>query len=214
MTFLERKRYVFDPITLEALSPKQWARYFNYEPTRRRSEDGQWELNEQRVLGEDGKLDWIRYEVIELSTGDKSKGSAVAFSRRERADQLERFLRQRHERFEQKRRRDETLAQEIRAGTAQRCPHCDAPVHRNRRYPDYLCSSCANLEKRDEHGRKVTFTNASISGGLVVHFWEDGEISRRDESQTRFTCLIEGKRYIAREAHFGGVVLRPEQVHP
>ena len=211
MTFYETKIHVVDLTTLQELTPEQWAVHFDYEPSRSVSPDGRFELVEQRILGDDGKGDSIESELFDAATGEsRATSDGVAFQSKKRRNLLDGVL----ELEDQQAKRDQDLEDQIRAGNAQRCAHCDTPVHRNVRYPDHLCTACAALEKVDEQGRKVTFTNASMSGGLIIYRWADGEVISEDSSKQQFVCLIEGKRYVAREARIGGVVLSPENDSP
>lgn len=90
------------------------------------------------------------------------------------------------------------------------CPRCKERVRWNARYPTHLCKTCRSLEKVDEKGMVVTFTNVSINGGLMTHYWRDGEKVSSDSSKRTVICFIEGQRYVAREARFGGVVVCAE----
>lgn len=89
----------------------------------------------------------------------------------------------------------------------QACPHCGALVRYSPRYPTYICPACCEREIVDAQGRKVTFSNVGISGGLRISYWQDGQIRHDDCSQIECACFIDGKPYIATEARFGGVVI-------
>ncbi len=78
------------------------------------------------------------------------------------------------------------------------------------RYPDYVCDSCTE-RVTDIHGRKVSFTNESIWGGLLA--WrqdpDTGKFSIEDKELSESPIVfIDGVRCSAAEAHFGGVVVR------
>ena len=207
MSFWTPKIHVFDADSLEELSSAAWSEYFDYEQTTVRSADGRFDLVRRRVLGEDGESDKFEQELIAVATGESvATGRGVAFGPKPFDDLLQSYLVNERRRNE----RAERLAAEVEAGTAQRCPRCDAPVHTNGRYPDYLCADCAALEKVDEQGRIVTFGNVSFSGGFSVSYWENGEVSSVDNTMRECVCFIEGRRYIARERRFGGVVIRPD----
>jgi hypothetical protein len=68
--------------------------------------------------------------------------------------------------------------------------------------------ACAGLDKTDEKGYLLTFSNISMSGGLRICHWENGKIIKEDTSQRQKTCFIEGEEYLATEARFGGVVIQ------
>jgi hypothetical protein len=92
----------------------------------------------------------------------------------------------------------------------QLCPICSAEVMPMSRYPDYVCDLC---EERvvDSLGRKVTFFNQSISGGLVAmrQNLETGKFDIEDpELAENPIVFIDGIQCFAADAHFGGVVIR------
>ena len=59
----------------------------------------------------------------------------------------------------------------------------------------------------DEHGRQVEFFNPELLGGFAAAYRDTGErlATPRDDQ----ACLIDGVRCMAREAHFGGIVVEP-----
>jgi hypothetical protein len=91
---------------------------------------------------------------------------------------------------------------------SRKCPHCGGPSPRQTpRYPDAICAACTRALV-DVHGRPVAAYNESLLGtGLVVLHKDDG--SRCESSSTDGQVLIDGLRYRAVEARFGGVVTRP-----
>jgi hypothetical protein len=92
----------------------------------------------------------------------------------------------------------------------QLCPICSAEVMPMSRYPDYACNICVS-QAVDLNGNKVDFANEDLSGGLIGFrqnpatgfFEEDPDLTDNPE------ILINGTKCIAREAHFGGIVIRP-----
>ena len=77
----------------------------------------------------------------------------------------------------------------------------------NPRYPKYICKECRKLKIIDEHGFELTFSNIDMGGGLLVKFWKNGKLIKKDAKQTRMKCYIEGIEYEAKEARFGGIVI-------
>lgn len=84
----------------------------------------------------------------------------------------------------------------------QHCPICQAEVAPSRRYPRYVCGTCDG-KATDEHGRPLTFSNESFSGGFVARYADTG--ARRDNH----ICWIDGVQCWADEARFGGIVIQP-----
>jgi hypothetical protein len=90
--------------------------------------------------------------------------------------------------------------------TDQRCPLCSAEVAPNPRYPDHLCRDCA-VRTVDAAGRAVTLQNTAMSGGVAA-FFADG--TRAVDVERDHVVFVDGVRCRAEEAHFGGIVVRPE----
>lgn len=88
------------------------------------------------------------------------------------------------------------------ADLQQRCPLCGAALPISTRYPRYVCASCA-AGAVDLDGHPVEFSNEGLSGGLV------SSSPRAPVESGRASCLIEGVRCVAEEAHMGGVVIQP-----
>jgi hypothetical protein len=86
----------------------------------------------------------------------------------------------------------------------QHCPLCHAEVERSTRYPDYVCSRCAG-GATDEKGRRVSFGNADIEGGIK------GSYTDTQEEYPSRSCFIDGRPCTASEARFGGVVITPNE---
>lgn len=91
------------------------------------------------------------------------------------------------------------------------CSNCKSPVSYYPRYPKYICSNCSAKEITDESGLELSFSNIGMSGGLRITYKKDGEIIKEDTSQSQKLCFIEGKRFIATEARFGGIVIQTEK---
>jgi hypothetical protein len=81
------------------------------------------------------------------------------------------------------------------------CPFCGGPVPSLPGHPAHACRDCA-ARTASEDGRPLRFTNESLSGGVVAAYADTGEPygSRR--------CWIDGVPCEAREAKFGGIVVR------
>lgn len=59
----------------------------------------------------------------------------------------------------------------------------------------------------DHDGRKLSFSNASMSGGLSWHYTD--EPARRDELALGVICAIQKRPVYVHEARFGGIVAEP-----
>ncbi len=81
------------------------------------------------------------------------------------------------------------------------CPICSSEVTFVSRYPNYVCRDCC---KRivDSEGRAIEFFNIDLSSGLWAQYADN------QEPYDDQVCFIDGHRCQAREAHFGGVVVR------
>lgn len=88
------------------------------------------------------------------------------------------------------------------------CPRCHKRVMYNPRYPKQICVECYELEIVDEKGFHLSFSNEGISGGFVVTYYQNNEIIKETHDEGRKICYIEGKKYIADEARFGGIVIQ------
>lgn len=82
----------------------------------------------------------------------------------------------------------------------QRCPICSVDLPANRRYPRYLCATCA-AKAQSVDGRRLTFSNADLSGGFVASYLDTGEEHLGHE------CFVEGVKCRADEAYLGGIVV-------
>jgi len=80
------------------------------------------------------------------------------------------------------------------------CPICAQKVAHWERYPKQVCRQCAD-KASDAYGRRLQFTNASMSGGFRAFYRDNGaEYSRR-------ICYIDGRKCFAAEHRFGGIVV-------
>ncbi len=93
----------------------------------------------------------------------------------------------------------------------QYCSNCYKPVPYNPRYPKYICRDCSSKPITDENGIEVSFSNIGFSGGLKITYREGDEIIKEDTSQIEKLCFIDGKRFTATEARFGGIVIQTEK---
>lgn len=80
------------------------------------------------------------------------------------------------------------------------CPLCNCEVRHIPRYPDYICSTCAE-NPLDEDGKPLRFYNIAVSGGFKATYIDSGEV--RDSH----ICYVAGKKCFADEARFGGIVI-------
>ncbi|WP_158976893.1 hypothetical protein [Cellulophaga sp. L1A9] len=91
------------------------------------------------------------------------------------------------------------------------CANCKKTVSYHPRYPKHICRDCASKTITDENGLELSFSNIGMSGGLKITYKKDGQIIKEDSSELEKLCFIEGKRYIATEAKFGGIVIQDEK---
>ena len=89
-------------------------------------------------------------------------------------------------------------------GADEPCPLCGSPRPHSLRYPDNVCADCVE-RAADETGRRLTFFNLGFSGGFGAAYADTAE--PRDSH----ICFIDGVRCWADEAHFGGIVVRPQR---
>ncbi len=93
----------------------------------------------------------------------------------------------------------------------QYCYNCKKKVPYSSRYPKYICEECSSKKIVDEEGFELSFSNIDISGGLRIIFMKDGKKIKEDTMQIKKLCFIDGKRFIATEARFGGIVIQAEE---
>lgn len=91
------------------------------------------------------------------------------------------------------------------------CPHDGAPRPRSHRYPQALCNDCA-ARSTDLAGRPIRMYNVSMSGGFKAVHPDDG--TPCEQVTADGLVLIDGVRYRAGEARFGGIVVQPEECRP
>jgi hypothetical protein len=88
------------------------------------------------------------------------------------------------------------------------CPICGTPVQAWERYPNALCSPCEALA-RDERGRPMRFSNETmLASGFIAEVEDDGVWRRVDDAIYDATCWVEGRRCLAHEHRFGGIVVQ------
>ena len=80
------------------------------------------------------------------------------------------------------------------------CPICQAKVAHWERYPNQVCERCAN-KSSDAYGRRLQFSNESLSGGFKVFYRDNGA------EYARQICYIDGRKCFAGEHRFGGIVV-------
>jgi len=93
----------------------------------------------------------------------------------------------------------------------QYCSNCKKRVNYYPRYPKYICSDCSSKKIIDEDGTELSFSNIGFSGGLKITYRDGDKILKEDTSQIKKLCFIDGKRFIATEARFGGIVIQTEK---
>jgi len=90
----------------------------------------------------------------------------------------------------------------------QGCSNCGAHVDFNGRYPRYICSNCTRKTITDENGVELRFSNIGFSGGLRIAYYKGGEKVSEETDKIEKVCYIDGKKFIATEARFGGIVIQ------
>ena len=92
----------------------------------------------------------------------------------------------------------------------QPCPRCGNAVTQSDRYPEYLCAACESLAT-DADGASVQGFNATPLGGFMLR-WPGGE--HPDLVGGGAWVWIDGTRWWADEARFGGTLMVPESRGP
>lgn len=88
------------------------------------------------------------------------------------------------------------------------CPICGAPVRAWERYPNMLCARCAALA-RDEQDRPMRFRNETmLAAGFIAEVDDNGIWRRVDGATYNATCWVNGRRCLAGEHRFGGIVVQ------
>jgi len=80
------------------------------------------------------------------------------------------------------------------------CPICQTKVRHWERYPQQVCPQCAN-KTSDAYGRRLKFSNESLSGGLQAVYLDNGA------EYDRQICYIDGRKCFANEHRFGGIII-------
>ncbi len=80
------------------------------------------------------------------------------------------------------------------------CPICLAKVGYWERYPNQVCQRCAS-KTSDAYGRRLRFSNVSLSGGLQAHYLDSGAEYKHQ------ICYIDGRKCFASEHRFSGIVV-------
>lgn len=80
------------------------------------------------------------------------------------------------------------------------CPICAEKVAHFERYPNQVCERCTS-KTSDAYGRRLKFSNKSLSGGLRGIYLDNGE------EYTRQICYIDGRKCFANEHRVGGIVI-------
>lgn len=83
----------------------------------------------------------------------------------------------------------------------QPCPICGVLQHANARYPRYLCPECA-AQTVDDEGRRLSLSNVDLWGGFRATRSDTGA------DHPGPYCYVRGRRCIAEEARFGGIVVQ------
>jgi hypothetical protein len=83
----------------------------------------------------------------------------------------------------------------------QLCPIYKKSVEPSQRYPRYVCRECVR-KACSQDGRPLEFNNLRLSGGFVAQFTDTGEIYSSHD------CYIDGVKFYADYAHFGGIVIQ------
>lgn len=86
------------------------------------------------------------------------------------------------------------------------CPGCGRPQRAFPRYPWFFCRECLALAETYS-GRRVSFFNASLIGGLAWCFADEPAFV--DDKASHVICLVHRRRVLVCEARFGGVVAQP-----
>lgn len=81
------------------------------------------------------------------------------------------------------------------------CPICKKNLKHIPRYPNYICHNCA-ASATDITGRKLIFSNKSISGGFIAVYADNSA------DYDSHICYVNGIMCFADEARFGGIVIQ------
>ena len=89
----------------------------------------------------------------------------------------------------------------------QYCAHCQNPRYFSARYPKCICRDCYKLIT-DEKGNKLVFYNTEAMGHGCQGYYAGEEPRKEYDSNI---CYIEGTKYYAEEARFGGIVIQQKE---
>jgi hypothetical protein len=71
-----------------------------------------------------------------------------------------------------------------------------------------LCGQCVALA-RDEQGRPMRFSNETmLAAGFIAEVEDNGVWRRVDDATYSATCWVKGRRCVAGEHRFGGIVVQ------
>lgn len=83
------------------------------------------------------------------------------------------------------------------------CVICGSSMTKWQRYPNAICDNHTN-EMVDTDGNPVRYENEDIDGGFVsFHTIHNKVVTRKDP-----VCFVRGRKCIAGEARFGGIVIQ------
>ena len=83
------------------------------------------------------------------------------------------------------------------------CVICESSMTKWQRYPNAICMNHTN-ETVDRDGNPVQYENKDIDGGFIsLHTIHNTVVTRRDP-----VCYVRGRKCIAGEARFGGIVIQ------
>lgn len=80
------------------------------------------------------------------------------------------------------------------------CPICSDKVEHLERFPNQVCERC-QTKTSDAYGRRLKFSNESLSGGMCVVYLDSGAEYKHQ------ICYIDGRKCFVSEHRFGGIVV-------
>jgi predicted RNA-binding Zn-ribbon protein involved in translation (DUF1610 family) len=83
----------------------------------------------------------------------------------------------------------------------QHCGSCNRYVQISTRYPKYACKKCVD-KAVDKKGRRVAFYNITMDGHGC-----QGKLIDTEKFVRSNICYINGIKFRAEEAYFGGIIL-------
>ncbi|MCU0443690.1 MAG: hypothetical protein MUE85_02150 [Microscillaceae bacterium] len=193
------RQYIIHQKKAKILTFEEWKAFFNYEEEVSWSTDGTLKETWLRKYNPQTNDDEYEGKLEQVAEGKILRQSfSVAF----RADARQSLLEAHYKHLESAEKTKQVIAQ-----STQTCPHCGKKVLADGRYPRYICSECADLDKLDENGYRLEFYNEGISGGFLVYYYQDNQLMKMTKDEYEKVCYIEGKKYLATEARFGGIVI-------